>query len=69
MTGGAQSASAAMMPEVVCPSIAGHRLAPAYGPQAETFFAPPAEHVSSYNADTASYLARLTSFFDGAEGL
>jgi hypothetical protein len=69
MTGGAQSASAAMMPEVVCPSIGGHRLAPAYGPQTETFFVPGAEHVSSYHADTASYPARLTSFFDEAEGL
>jgi hypothetical protein len=69
MTGGAQSASAAIMPGVVCPSIGGHRSAPAYAPQAETSSVTGAEHVSSYHADTASYPARLTSFFDEAEGL
>jgi hypothetical protein len=69
MTPGAQSASAAMMPGVVCPTIGGHRLAAAYGPEAVTFFLPGAEHVSSYNVDTASYSARLRSFFNEAEGL
>jgi hypothetical protein len=69
MTGGAQSAGAAMMPGVVCPSIGGHRLAPVYGPQAESSSVMGAEHVSSYHVTTASYLARLTSFFDEAEGL
>lgn len=45
----------------------GHRLAAAYGPHAETLFVPGAEHANSYNVDPATYLARLSDFFDRAE--
>jgi pimeloyl-ACP methyl ester carboxylesterase len=40
----------------------GRRLAAAYGPGAETYFVPGAEHVGSYAADPGAYLARLLPF-------
>jgi pimeloyl-ACP methyl ester carboxylesterase len=45
----------------------GRRLAATYGPGAETLFVPGAEHVGSYAADPAAYLARLLPFLARAD--
>jgi pimeloyl-ACP methyl ester carboxylesterase len=46
----------------------GRRLAAAYGPGAETLFVPGADHVGSYAADPAAYVARLLPFLARAGG-
>jgi dienelactone hydrolase len=45
----------------------GRRLAGAYGPAAQVYFVPGADHVGSYQRDPAGYLSRVTAFFAAAE--
>lgn len=53
--------------DTVVPVDHGRLLATAYGPAVDTLFVPGAEHVVSYAADPAAYLAQLTAFFDRSE--
>ncbi len=43
------------------------RLAAAYGPKAETYYVPRAEHVGSYLSDPKTYLSKVTTFLDKSE--
>lgn len=49
------------------PTVNGHRLAEAYGPQAETLFVPGAKHVESHEKAPQLYDARVLAFFDRSE--
>ncbi len=53
--------------DTMVPADHGRRVAAAYGPGAEALFVPDAEHVESYAASPAAYLARLIAFFDRHE--
>jgi uncharacterized protein len=53
--------------DALIPISHGHRLAATYGPRVQTYFVSGAQHVQSYLLDPATYLARLTQFFDRAE--
>lgn len=53
--------------DTTVPASHGRRLAAAYGPKAETYFVPGAEHVRSYLADPRAYMSKLTAFLDRTE--
>jgi pimeloyl-ACP methyl ester carboxylesterase len=51
----------------IVPVSQGRSLASAYGPRAETFFVPGAEHLRNYERNPAAYAKRVAAFFVRAE--